>query len=199
MDVHDYHNVLPEGMSDEIKKAMKDVEKKLSKGKVIRDFDKLILEDKLFYLYDSEKLSDMVFMELERLKKVCKENHETFCENVLFRFDRKGFSRLFTNVFPIEHLDSIVEDLKKTVDGKEKIFDSIYVEISPNKRSKSVVVNAYFSISTEGVHIALEPQFNYYNFNWDSELKEKKLKLIKLNVKDVCYRAIEKYYEEYPG
>ncbi len=183
---------------DRIKEAMKDIEKKLSKGKVVRDFDKLIREDKLFYLYESEKLSDMVFMELERLRKVCEENRKTFCENIFFRFDRKGFLRLFTNVFPIENLDSILEDLKRTVNEKEKIFDNIYVEINPNKRSKSVVVNAYFSISTGGVHIALEPQFNYYNFNWDSELKEKKLELIKLNVKDICYRAIEKYYEEYP-
>ncbi|WP_083500643.1 DEAD/DEAH box helicase [Thermococcus celericrescens] len=186
------------GWSDDIKKAMKEVEKRLNRGKVMRDFDRLILEDRLFYFYDPERLSDMVFMELERLLKTCEENQKTFCENVFFRFDRKGFLRLFTNVFPIENLDSIVEDLKKTIDKKEKIFGSIYVATSYNPSSKAIIANAHFSVSGQRIHIRLEPQFNYYNFNENTELKEKKLELIKLNVKDICYRAIEKYYEEYP-
>ncbi len=189
------------GWSDDIKKAMKDIEKKLNRGKVVRDFDRLIREDKLFYFYDPERLSDMVFMELERLRKYCKENQETFCENVFFRFDRKGFLRLFTNVFPIENIDDIIEDLKRRVSEKERILGDIYVSTSYNPSSKAIIANAHFSVCERDVYIRLklrlEPQFNYYNFNENSKLKEKKLELIRLNVKDICYRAMEKYFERY--
>lgn len=183
---------------DSIKKAMKEVEKTLSKGKVVRDFDGLILDDKLFYFYDPEGLSDMVFMELQRLREECKKNQKTFCENVFLRFDRKGVLRLFTNVFPIENLDDIMEDLKERVSRKEKILGgSIYVSTRYNPRSKAIIANARFSVSDREVYLRLEPQFNYYNFVEDSKLKEKKLELVKLNVKDICYRAKEKYLEIY--
>ncbi|WP_231963853.1 hypothetical protein [Thermococcus chitonophagus] len=182
---------------DNIKKAMKEVEKLLNKGKVVKDFDKLIKEDRLFYFYDPEGLSDMVFMELERLRKYCKENQKTFCENVIFRFDRKGFLRLFTNVFPIEDIGDIIKELRQRVSKNERIFGDIYVSISYNPKNKAIIANAHFSVFDGEVYLRLEPQFNYYNFRDNSKLKEKKLELIKLNVKDICYRAMEKYFETY--
>ncbi|CAD5243288.1 DEAD/DEAH box helicase [Thermococcus camini] len=183
--------------SEELKKTMKNVEKRLNRGKVVRDFDRLIREDRLFYFYDPERLSDMVLMELERLRKESLENQASDSRSVLLWFDRKGFLRLFTNVFLIENLESIIEDMKEKIRENEEIFGDIYLETNHNKRSKAIVVKAYFSASASGIKIRIEPQFNYYNFNENSELKEKKIELIELNVKDICYRAMEKYLEKY--
>ncbi|AFK22395.1 DEAD/DEAH box helicase [Pyrococcus sp. ST04] len=184
--------------SDEFKNAIKDVEKMLNRGKVVKDFDKLIRADKLFYFYDPERLSDMVFMELERLRKYCIANHKSFCENVFFRFDRKGFLRLFMNVFPIENLEDVIEEMKRRVQEKERVSGSIYIESRYNPSSKAIIAKAHFSVSGKnGIYLRLEPQFNYYNFTRESELREKKLELIRLNVKDICYRAIEQYLERY--
>lgn len=148
----------------------------------------------MFYFYEPGALSGMVLKELERLREYCIENQEHFCENVFFRFDRKGFLRLFMNILPIENLEDIIEHLKERIKEKEEIFGDIYVRTRYNPRSKVIIAKTSVSVSHEGLYIRVKPQFHYYNFSDNSRFKEKKLELIELNVKDICYRAIEEFY-----
>ncbi|AEC52316.1 putative protein DNA repair protein RAD25 [Pyrococcus sp. NA2] len=191
---------------DDVKDALNRIEKLINKGSFTKVLDKSMRENRVFYVYDIEMMSDLISEELKGLYYYCISEKKGFCENVFFRIDRKSILRLFMRVFPFKHIDNILERIRNKVFMFEENFRSlkeskrllIYVDLSRyNERNMSLSPKVVISLDV-GVGIRLEAQINYYNVTRNDESTYQKiLELVKLNLLAIGYRGVEKFLEFY--
>ncbi len=189
-----------------IKKALKRAELMMDRSSFSRVLDRAIEEGYVFYIYDAEKVSDVIARELRALYEFCREKGKRVCQNRFFRLDSKFILRLFMNIFPFEYIRYIRDKLKKrlkflkdslsTIESKEEL--SIYVEHSYyNERGKSFFPKINIYLKVGDIWINLLAQINYYNIGKriaierQSEIRE----LIELNLYMIGYKATAKFLE----
>ncbi len=90
-----------------IRKALKRIDDIMNKSSFSRVLDKAIEKKQVFYIYDVDKLSELVARELIRLYKKCLADGRTYIENNVFRLDKKSVLRLYTKLFPFKHIEHV--------------------------------------------------------------------------------------------
>ncbi|AAC37075.1 hypothetical protein MJ_ECL01 (plasmid) [Methanocaldococcus jannaschii DSM 2661] len=191
---------------DDIKNALRLIDKITNKGSFTKVLDNSMKEYHVFYIYDVDKLSDLIAEELKRLYLICKSEGKSYYENIFFRLDRKSILKLFMKISPFKQLDVIKGKLKNQLDFFEEYFNNIekigYFSIRMensryNEHIKSLHPKLIISLRVDKVHIRLEAQIDYYNINNENEEAYKKiLELMKLNLLTIGYKAVEKFLEE---
>lgn len=191
------------GMDPGVKKVMRSLEKTLSTGSISKEIDGIMLADKAFYIYDSERLSEIIALGIKRLAERCRAN--LGCSERGFRIDRKGFLRLFARVFPMDEIDEVIGALQEEVKRKEKELKSLI-----ESRAASIDVRGWTTYNPKNyslaprVEIKIEghppihftAQINYYNLpRFYSRTYEKKIELIKLNLREIGLVSMERFLE----
>jgi len=185
---------------DDVKNTLHQIDKIMNKGSFNKVLDKSMKEYHVFYIYDVEKLSDLMTEELKRLYHVCKSEGESYRENIFFRLDKKSILKLFMKIYSFKQQVIIEEKLKNQVDSFEGHFKNVKISIKNshyNQRIKSSHPKLVISVGIDNVHIHLEAQINYYNINNENKEAYKKiLELMRLNLLAIGYKAVEKFLEE---
>ena len=188
------------GMDDESRRIMARIERNLSRGTAVGDVDRVVLSERAFYVYDAERLSELLYIGLRNLRDRCSSG--LGCEEGHFRIDRKGFLRLFSQLFPFERIDDVIEELKEEV-------ERITSELSPLLEYHRLSLSLYGWTSYNPRNYSLSPrlriklgrldftaQINYYNLTrLRREFYEKKVELIRLNMTLIGLKAVERFLE----
>ena len=188
------------GMDEGSRKVMSRIERSLSRGSAVGDVDRVILSERAFYTYDAERLSELLYAGLKNLQERCLSG--LGCEERGFRIDRKGFLRLFSQLFPIERIDDIIgeleEEAERSISGLKPLFDAgrlqltVYGWTSYNPKNYSLSPRLGIRLD----RMKFMAQINYYNLTrLRRELYEKKVKLIKLNMTLIGLKAVERFLE----
>ena len=192
------------GMDEGSRRVMARIERSLSRGSAVGDVDRVILSERAFYVYDHERLSELLYIGLRNLRERCASG--LGCEERGFRIDRKGFLRLFSQLFPFERIDDVIEELEEEVErstsGLGPLFDSgrlsltVYGWTSYNPKNYSL--SPRLGIRLERMNFTA--QINYYNIaRLRRELYEKKVRLIRLNMTLIGLKAVEKLMDSAEG
>jgi len=187
-------------MDEGSRRIMSRIERGLSRGSAVGDVDRVILSERAFYVYDAERLSELLYIGLKNLRERCSSG--LGCEERGFRIDRKGFLRLFSQLFPFERIDDVIEELEeeveRSVSGLKPLFDAgrlslnVYGWTSYNPKNYSL--SPRLGIKLE--RMKFTAQINYYNLiRLRRELYEKKVNLIKLNMTLIGLKAVERFLE----
>jgi len=185
-------------IGEKIKKVLNRIDKNINRSSFNRYLSKLIEENRIFYIYDIDKLSKPVTNELIRLY------HSERHENLFFRLDRKSILRLYMKIFPFKngHIKCVKDKLKAYVKTFEQSFANIekyihiYVEHGKyNERGKSFSPKIEFFIKAGNISIHLLALINYYDITKNLSKNEEISELIKLNLLAIGYKAAERFLE----
>ena len=188
------------GMDEESRRIMSRIERNLSRGSAVGDVDRVILSERAFYVYDAERLSELLYIGLRNLRDRCSSG--LGCEERNFRIDRKGFLRLFSQLFPFERIDAVIEELKEEAERiaselrplleSHRLSLSLYGWTSYNQRNYSLSPRLRIKLG----RLDFTAQINYYNLTkLRREFYEKKVELIRLNMTLTGLKAVERFLE----
>ncbi len=188
------------GMDDGSGNIMTRIERSLSRGSAVRDVDRVVLSERAFYVYDSERLSELLYLGLKNLQERCSAG--LGCEERHFRIDRKGFLRLFSQLFPFERIDGVINELKEEIrritSELKPLMDlyrlslALYGWTSYNPKNYSLSPRLRIKLE----RLDFTAQINYYNLTkLRRELYEKKVELIRLNIILIGLKAVERFLE----
>jgi len=172
---------------DEKAKILKKFEKILCKSRLYRQLDKAIRDEHIFYIYDVDKISDLISHELENMYNM------QYYENKFFRLDRKSIARLFMNIFEYKNISKIEEKLIEIIREYKKLLPLevfIYAEVgSYNPRGKYLPAHLHLHIGIDSKIMHLLFQINYFDITENRAYDEEIHELIKMNLKAIGYKA----------
>lgn len=174
----------------------KRLEKLLCRSRFYRELNKAIMKKHIFYIYDVDKVSELIYRELKDMYM------SQYYDNMFFRLDRKSFARLFINLFEYKNIDKIMKKLKGSIKKYKQIIlniAKIYVKIeSYNSHSKYLPIHLHLYINyPEFKPMHLLCQINYFDLT-EKMIKDKKiLELIKLNLQTIGYKAALNFIRTY--
>ncbi len=188
------------GMDGGAKGMMSRVEKKLSRGSVVVDVDRTIMAERAFYVYDTDRLSELLYLGLRGLRERCQNSGK--CRERNFRIDRKGFLRLFSHLFPFEKLEQVLKEtraeIRKKITELKPLLESSMLSTSLqgwtsyNPRNYSLSPQLIIKLG----RIEFTAQINYYNITkLRRDNYKQKVELIKANLLLTGLQAVERFIE----
>lgn len=195
--------------SDDVKEIFKPIDKTVNKSTFSKSFNQAIREGKIFYIYNVEAVAEIINRRLQKLYKDYISGGKKYAHDKFFRIDRKSILRLFTEAFPYNNINHIIDKLSGRRKKHEEYLDRmvkskllekphIWVDMGKyNQKNKSLSPQVIISLSLNNIWIELNTLINYYDLSeklyGDKAVKE----LIEENLYAIGYEAVRKFIDWY--